>query len=49
MIDRSSPIPYYHQLQSILREGIAQGLWKPGDLLPSEATMISLFLSLIHI
>jgi GntR family transcriptional regulator len=43
MIDRSSPIPYYHQLQSILREGIEHGLWKPGDLLPSEATMISMF------
>jgi GntR family transcriptional regulator len=43
MIDRSSPIPYYHQLQSLLREGIEHGLWKPGDLLPSEAAMISLF------
>ncbi len=42
-IDRSSPIPYYHQLQSILREGIEHGLWKQGDLLPSEATMISWF------
>ena len=42
-IDRSSPIPYYHQLQSILWEGIEQGLWSPGDLLPSEAAMTSLF------
>ena len=42
-IDRSSPIPYYHQLQSILRDGIEQGLWNPGDLLPSEAAMTSLF------
>ena len=42
-IDRSSPIPYYHQLQSILREGIEQGLWNPGDLLPSEAEMTSMF------
>jgi GntR family transcriptional regulator len=42
-IDRSSPVPYYHQLQSILREGIEQGMWTPGDLLPSEAAMISLF------
>ena len=42
-IDRSSPIPYYHQLQSILRQGIEQGLWSPGDLLPSEAAMTSLF------
>lgn len=42
-IDRSSPIPYYHQLYSVLREGIEQGLWSPGDLLPSEAAMTSLF------
>lgn len=42
-IDRGSPIPYYHQLQSILRDGIEQGLWSPGDLLPSEAAMTSLF------
>ena len=42
-IDRSSPIPYYHQLQLILREGIEQGVWSAGDLLPSEAAMTSLF------
>ena len=42
-IDRNSPIPYYHQLQSILREGIEQGLWSPGDLLPSEAAMTATF------
>jgi len=38
-IDRTSPIPYYHQLQEILREAIEQGAWQPGDLLPSEAQL----------
>ena len=42
-IKRNSPIPYYHQLQSILREGIEQGLWNPGDLLPSEAALTLTF------
>ena len=42
-IERNSPIPYYHQLQSILRDGIEQRLWNPGDLLPSEAALTLTF------
>lgn len=38
-IDRDSPIPYYYQLQEILKQNIEGGAWLPGDLLPSEAEM----------
>jgi GntR family transcriptional regulator len=40
-IDRSSPIPYYYQLQEILKQEIEAGRWAPGDLLPSEADLES--------
>lgn len=39
VIDRASPIPFYYQLQEILKEEIEQGTWQPGDLLPSEADL----------
>lgn len=42
-IERNSPVPYYHQLQSILGDGIRHGLWNPGDLLPSEAALTTSF------
>lgn len=42
-IDRSSPIPYYYQLQEILKQEIDSGRWKPGQLLPSEAEMTAMF------
>jgi GntR family transcriptional regulator len=38
-IDRASPIPFYYQLQEILKEEIERGTWQPGDLLPSEADL----------
>jgi hypothetical protein len=42
-IDRSSPVPYYYQLQEILKEEIERGRWGPGDMLPSEAEICALF------
>ena len=36
IIDRSSPIPNYFQLQNWLREQIEQGVFKPGDRIPTE-------------
>jgi GntR family transcriptional regulator len=42
-IDRSSPVPYYYQLQEILKEEIEQGRWAPGELIPSEAELASFF------
>jgi GntR family transcriptional regulator len=38
-IDRSSPIPFYYQLQEIMKQEIEAGRWAPGDLLPSEADL----------
>lgn len=42
-IDRGSPIPYYYQLQEILKQEIDNGRWQPGQLLPSEAEMTAIF------
>ncbi|MFC1565438.1 GntR family transcriptional regulator [Candidatus Neomarinimicrobiota bacterium] len=36
IIDRDSPIPNYFQLQNWLREQIEQGVFKPGDRIPTE-------------
>src|SRR5579862_4314274 len=38
-IDRASPIPFYYQLQEILKEEIERGTWRPGDMLPSEGDL----------
>ena len=38
-IDRGSHIPYYLQLKLALIEGIEQGDWGPGDLIPSESEL----------
>ncbi len=39
MIDKNHPLPIYVQLKELLREKIAAGEWKPGDMLPSEREM----------
>lgn len=39
-IVRNSKLPIYHQLYEILRNGINQGRWQPGDLLPPESELI---------
>jgi GntR family transcriptional regulator len=36
MIDKNYPLPMYFQLKELLREKIASGEWKPGDMVPSE-------------
>lgn len=38
-IDRSLHIPYYLQLKEALTEGIEQGDWGPGELIPSESEL----------
>jgi GntR family transcriptional regulator len=35
-LDSSSPLPLYYQLKELLRDRIASGAWRPGDLIPSE-------------
>ena len=39
VIERGSALPYYAQLAAILRTGIDEGQWAPGDALPSEAEL----------
>jgi GntR family transcriptional regulator len=41
-IDRSSPMPYYHQLKELLRDEIASGRWPPGSRIPSEPELCTL-------
>ena len=36
MLDKHHPLPIYYQLQELIREKIADGVWGPGDLIPSE-------------
>ncbi len=38
-VDKNSPIPYYYQIEEWLREQIASGSLKPGDMLPSEKVL----------
>jgi len=42
-IDKTSPIPYYFQLNNILKEDIDNGTWKHEEPLPSEAKLCSMF------
>ncbi|WP_256842998.1 GntR family transcriptional regulator [Ornithinimicrobium cryptoxanthini] len=35
-IDRSLPVPYYHQIKEILREQVNSGVLRPGDKLDGE-------------
>lgn len=38
-----SPVSFYRQLYTILRDELARGTWKPGDRLPSEAELIATY------
>lgn len=40
IIDRNSPVPQYFQLQRWLVEQIEQGVFKPGDKIPTEAELV---------
>jgi GntR family transcriptional regulator len=42
-IDKSSPVPYYHQLKMILIKEIESGNWLPEQKLPSEAEFCGRF------
>lgn len=39
MLDLSSPIPLYYQLEALIEEQIDTGKWKAGDRVPSEAEL----------
>jgi GntR family transcriptional regulator len=40
---RTVSTPYYLQIAEILRGGIAEGKWQPGQLIPSEASLCEMF------
>jgi GntR family transcriptional regulator len=40
---RTVSTPYYLQIAEILRVGIADGKWEPGQLIPSEASLCAMF------
>jgi DNA-binding LacI/PurR family transcriptional regulator len=42
IIDRSSPIPQYFQLQRWIVEQIEQGVFKPGEKIPTEAELVQM-------
>lgn len=42
-IDRSSPVPYYHQLKEILKELVTDGRLQPGDQLDGEHVLCERF------
>jgi GntR family transcriptional regulator len=42
-IDRTNPVPYYHQLFAILKEEIERGRWEPQELIPSEGELTVMF------
>jgi GntR family transcriptional regulator, N-acetylglucosamine utilization regulator len=43
MLDLSSPVPLYFQLQEILRRKILDEYYKPGDLIPTEKELQELY------
>jgi GntR family transcriptional regulator len=36
ILDKNNPTPLYYQLKQILKEKIDNGVWKPGDTIPTE-------------
>ena len=38
-INKNSPVPYYYQLEQLLREKIENSKLKPGDNLPSGLSL----------
>jgi len=42
-IDRNSPVPIYHQLKMLIQERIQQGVWRPGDRIPTQDELCSLY------
>ncbi len=42
-IDKSVPIPLYYQLKQMIKKGIEEGEYKPGDRLPTEQELCERF------
>jgi GntR family transcriptional regulator len=43
VLDRTSFVPLYYQLQEVLKEQIESGVWQPGDAIPSEPELAQRF------
>ena len=43
LLDRTSFVPLYYQLQEVLKERIESGRWQPGDAMPSEPELARSF------
>lgn len=43
VVDKTLPVPLYHQVYTALRDCILDGTYHPGDHLPSETELIRLF------
>lgn len=42
-LKHDSPAPLYHQVKDILIARISEGIWKPGDLIPTETELMKEF------
>ncbi len=42
-IDRTSPVPIYHQLKMLIRERIEGGVWGPGARIPTERELCHMY------
>lgn len=43
VINREVPIPYYYQLEGLLRQQILQGNWQAGQRVPSEKQLCEFY------
>src|SRR3712207_2077198 len=43
VLDRTSFVPLYYQLQEVLKEQIESGVWRPGEAIPSEPELARRF------
>src|SRR5690625_2056997 len=42
-IDRSSPVPYYYQIKSRIKDNIHTGRWPVGYQIPTESELCKIF------
>lgn len=42
-INRNVPIPYYYQLEGLLRDHLRNGRWRPGEQVPSEKQLCTTY------
>ena len=43
VINREVPIPYYYQLEGLLRQQILGGIWQAGQQVPSEKQLCEFY------